>query len=158
MQIKYICNHYYIRIFLFMEISTDEIRRRLAERGLRVTPQRVAVLYAINKLGNHPSADQIIDYVRIENPNLATGTVYKVLDTLTDNKLIKRVTTDRNIMRYDGVVEEHHHLYCTRCDVIDDYVDEELNVILKNYFSSRKIKGFRVQEFSVQIKGIFEDR
>jgi Fur family peroxide stress response transcriptional regulator len=137
-------------------IKSDEIRKRLVEKGLRVTPQRIAVLDAIYNLGNHPSADQIIDFVRKANPNIATGTVYKVLDTLTYNRLTKRVTTDMNIMRYDGEVKEHHHLYCTSCDVIDDYVDEELNQLLENYFRNKKIEGFQLQEFSVQIKGTFD--
>lgn len=140
-----------------MKLKTNnDLRTRLTGKGLRVTPQRIAVLDAIDKLGNHPAADQIIEYVRRANPNIATGTVYKVLDTLTGNRLIKRVTTDLNVMRYDGVVMEHHHLYCSECDVIQDYVDEDLNELLKKYFENKKIEGFHLQGFSVQIKGTFD--
>lgn len=140
-----------------MELESDKkIRELLNECGLRITPQRVAVLDAIYKMGNHPSTEQIIDYIRKSNPNIATGTVYKVLDNLTDNKLIRRVTTDTNVMRYDGIAREHHHLYCTRCDVIEDYEDEELDEILRRYFEKKQITGFNLQEISVQIKGTFD--
>lgn len=138
------------------EVNAEEIRKKLAEKRLRVTPQRIAVFDAVIKLGNHPSADQIIEYVRKVNPNIAIGTVYNVLDTLTDNRLIRRVTTDMNVMRYDWVMEEHHHLYCTGCDIIEDYVDEELTRLLKSFFDKKKIVGFQVREFSLQIRGTFD--
>lgn len=141
-----------------MESSLGEIRNKLSERGLRVTPQRLAILDAINKIGGHPSADKIIEHIRLSHPNIASGTVYKVLDTLIENKLLKRVTTDRDVRRYDGIMQKHHHLYCIESDVIEDYVDEELDELLKNYFKNKNIKGFIVEDFELQIKGTFPDR
>lgn len=139
-----------------MEFSIEDIRNKLSDKGLKVTPQRLAILDAIFKVGGHPSADNIIEYIRQSNPNIASGTVYKVLDTLIENKLIKRVNSDRDIMRYDGKMEKHHHLYCIECDVIEDYVDEELDELLKNYFKSKDIKGFCIKDLVLQIKGTFD--
>lgn len=139
-----------------MEISIEEIRNKLSQKGLKVTPQRLAILDAIYKLGNHPTADKIIEYIRKGNPNIASGTVYKVLDTLIENELVKRVTTDRDVMRYDGVLDNHHHLYCNECDVIEDYKDEDLDNLLKDYFENKKIKGFQINEIILQIKGRFD--
>ncbi len=139
-----------------MNISIEEIRSRLSEKGLKVTPQRLSILGAIYKLEGHPTADKIIDYIRQSNPNIASGTVYKVLDTFIKNNLIKRVTTDKDVMRYDGIINHHHHLYCSECDVIEDYFDEELDTLLKNYFKDKKIEGFQINEFTVQIKGTFD--
>lgn len=136
-----------------MGFTIDEIRKKLSEKGLKVTPQRLSILGAIYELGGHPTADKIIEYIRQSNPNIASGTVYKVLDTFIKNKLIKRVNTDKDVMRYDGIMDNHHHLYCTECDAIEDYFDEELDTLLKNYFKDRKIKGFQINEFTVQIKG-----
>lgn len=138
-----------------MEFNIEDIRNKLSEKGLKVTPQRMAILDAIYKLGNHPSAENIIEYIRRSNPNIASGTVYKVLDTLIENKLVKKVTTDRDVMRYDGIMENHHHLYCLDSDVIEDYTDNELDDLLKNYFRNKKIKGFHIDEFVLQIKGTF---
>lgn len=139
-----------------MEIAAEEIRNRLYGKGLKVTPQRMAILDAIYKLGNHPTAENIIDHIRQSHPNIASGTVYKVLETLITNKLVKKVTTDKDIMRYDGIVDSHHHLYCTECEVIKDYVDEDLTTLLKNYFRHKQITGFHIQEFALQIKGTFD--
>jgi Fur family peroxide stress response transcriptional regulator len=139
-----------------MKLPVAEIRHKLTEKGLKVTPQRLAILEAIYTLNNHPTADKIIDFIRKRNPNIASGTVYKVLDTLIENELVKRVTTHKDIMRYDGILEDHHHLYCTECDRIEDYVDEELNQMLMEHFNKKKIKGFHIDDFVVQINGTFD--
>ncbi len=139
-----------------MEFSIEEIRNKLSEKGLKVTPQRLVILDAIYKLGNHPTADNIIEYIRQSNPNIASGTVYKVLDTLIENKLVKKVTTDRDLMRYDGIMENHHHLYCSECDLIEDYMDEELDEVLKEYFKKKKFTGFKLEDIVVQIRGTFD--
>jgi len=138
-----------------MKVQTTPFRELLSQQGLRVTPQRMAILEAVHKIGNHPTADQITDFVRKAHPNIASGTVYHVLDTLVQHQLVKRVTTDRDVMRYDGIMESHHHLYCQECNDIQDYVDEELNALLQEYFKSKKIEGFEIKEFVLEIKGTF---
>lgn len=138
-----------------MNFPIEDIRNKLSEKGLKVTPQRLAILDAIYKTGGHPFAENIVDYIRQKNPNIALGTVYKVLDTLIEKKLVKKVYTDKDVMRYDGIMENHHHLYCTDSDVIEDYADEELDNLLQDYFKDHKIKGFHINEIVVQLKGTF---
>ena len=136
-------------------MTTREIRNKLAEKGLKVTPQRTVILEAIVKLHNHPTAENIIDFIRKSNPNIATATVYKVLDALTENGLIKKVKTDRDIMRYDGITENHHHLYCAESDRIEDYFDTELNEMIGNYFEKKGIPNFEIADIKLQIIGKF---
>lgn len=136
-----------------MEI--EFIRQKLAEKGMKITPQRMAVLEAIYQLNNHPTADNVIEFIRKTHPNVAIGTVYKVLETLVQNGIIKKVTTDKDYMRYDGIVENHHHLYGTDNNIIEDYQDPDLDLLLQNYFNSKNIPGFKIEEFVLQIKGTF---
>jgi Fur family transcriptional regulator, peroxide stress response regulator len=139
-----------------MKYLVEDIRNKFSEKGLKITPQRVVILEAIYKLNNHPTADNIIEYIRESQPNIATGTVYKVLETLVENGLIKKVTTDKDVMRYDGIIENHHHLYCSECDLIEDYKDEELDKLLQNHFKNKNIKGFKIEDIVLQIKGTFD--
>lgn len=139
-----------------MKTKVEELRNKLVEKGLKVTPQRMDILEAVYNLDNHPTAENVIEYIREKHPNIATGTVYKVLDTLVKNNLIKRVNTDRDIMRYDGDIKNHHHLYCTECNLIKDYVDEELDNILTNYFKKKSISGFKIEDIVLQIRGKFD--
>ncbi len=134
----------------------EYIRNKFLEKGLKITPQRVVILEAIYKLNNHPTADNIIEYIRELHPNIATGTVYKVLETLLENRLIRKVKTDKDVMRYDGVIENHHHLYCSECDLIEDYVDEELDELLSDYFKNKKFNGFKMEDIVLQIRGTFD--
>jgi Fur family peroxide stress response transcriptional regulator len=138
-----------------MKEPGTRIAEKLKSKGLKVTPQRVAVLEAVNWLDNHPTADQIITYIKRTHPNIATGTVYKVLDVLVENNLVKKVKTDRDIMRYDGMMENHHHIYCAESERIADYMDEDLDHMLQEYFQHRKIAGFTIEEIRLQIKGKF---
>ncbi len=131
------------------------IRDKLQEKGLKVTPQRVAIFDAIVKLRNHPTADNIIDYIRSNHPNISVGTVYKVLDSLVENNLVKKVKTERDIMRYDAIMTNHHHLYCAETDRIEDFEDEKLNHLLTEYFRKNKIKNFNIQDIKLQITGNF---
>jgi Fur family transcriptional regulator, peroxide stress response regulator len=132
-----------------------EIRNKLIEKGLKVTPQRIAILEAIIKLNNHPKAENIIDYIRINHPNIATATVYKVLDALVANGLIVKVKTERDVMRYDAVIESHHHLYCSDSDRIEDFIDPELNEMIERYFEKKKIPDFKIEDVKLQIIGKF---
>jgi Fur family peroxide stress response transcriptional regulator len=136
-------------------VKINEIRNKLVEKGLKITPQRIAILEAIIKLNNHPTAEHIIDYIRKNHPNIATATVYKVLDVLVDKGLIKKVKTDKDIMRYDAFLGKHHHLYSSDTDRIEDYMDDELNDILEKHFEKKGIPDFKIKDIKLQIIGKF---
>ena len=136
-------------------MKINEIRIKLVEKGLKITPQRIAILEAIIKLNNHPTAELILDYIRKNHPNIATATVYKVLDALVDKGLIKKVKTDKDIMRYDAFLEKHHHLYSSDTDRIEDYMDDELNDILEKHFEKKGIPDFKIEYIKLQIIGKF---
>ncbi len=130
-------------------------REKLQAKGLKVTPQRVAIYEAIVKLKNHPTAENVIEYIKTNHPNISIGTVYKVLDFLVENELLEKVKSERDIMRYDAVLSNHHHLYCAETDRIQDYEDEKLSKIINDYFKKNKIKNFKVQDIKLQITGNF---
>ena len=138
-----------------MNTGVDKIRNKIAEKGLKVTPQRMSILEAIYNLENHPTVEQIIEFIRKKHPNIATGTVYKVLNTLVNNNLVKKVKTEKDIMRYDGLIENHHHLYCAVCDYIEDYKNSELDKLLMKFFEENKIDNFIIDDIKLQINGRF---
>ena len=140
--------------FIIMK-SNIEIRDSISAKGLKVTPQRMRVLEAVYKLNNHPTAENILGYIRKKDPNIGSGTVYKVLETLVDKNLIKKVKTEKDVMRYDGILENHHHLYCIQCDYIEDYNNERLDRLLEEFFEENRIENFQIEEIKVNIAGNF---
>ena len=135
----------------------SQIKDLLVQKGLKVTPQRLAILEAIYSLNNHPTAEMILDYVKDAHPGISTATVYKVLDAFEENHLIRKVKTDREIKRYDGIVEHHHHLYSSESKEIKDYVNADLDQVLEEFFEKNKINGFAIEEIKLQISGKFLD-
>ena len=141
-----------------MKLSRVQINHKLKDAGLRVTPQRHAILEAVYTLGNHPSAEHVIDYIRVRYPGIATGTVYNVLDVMVERGLVQRVKTDKDAMRYDGIMKRHHHMYCAKTERIEDYFDEELDELLQAYFRKKKLQDFKIEDIVLQIKGNFNDK
>lgn len=128
---------------------------KLKEKGLKVTPQRLAIYEAIVTMNNHPTAEEIIASIAHKYPGISVGTVYKVLDTLVENNLLMRVKTEKDLMRYDAVLSNHHHLYCSETQRIEDYDDDQLNKMICDYFKKKKIKNFIIQDIKLQITGKF---
>ncbi len=138
-------------------MTTNNIIEQLKQKGLKVTPQRVAIYEAVIKLKNHPTAEKVIEYIKKNHPNISVGTVYKVLESLVENQLLKKVKNEKDVMRYDAITQHHHHLYCTDSERIEDFEDRELDRMIKEYFSKKKIKGFKVKEITLQITGEFKN-
>lgn len=134
-------------------MTREEIAKKLANQGMRVTPQRIAILEAILSLNNHPTAEQIIAYIAKNYPSISIGTVYKILDSFVENKLLKKVKTEGGTMRFDPLLTKHHHLHCSETDQIIDYEDDSLDQLISDYFKKKGIKNFEVQDFKLEITG-----
>jgi Fur family peroxide stress response transcriptional regulator len=132
-------------------------RDELIKNGLKVTPQRLAILEAINDLKNHPTADKIINYIKSKHPNIAVGTIYNTLELFVRKNIIQKVKTERDVMRYDGILEKHHHLYSSENEKIEDYFDDELTELIEDYFIKKAIPGFEIEEVKLQILGKFKE-
>jgi Fur family peroxide stress response transcriptional regulator len=126
--------------------------------SLKVTPQRLAVLEALSSLRNHPTAENIKEYVVKNHPSVAVGTIYKTLETFVEKGLVKKVKTEKDVMRYDAILEKHHHLYCEDSEHIEDFFDDKLNSMLEEYFKKKKIPNFKVKETKLQIIGTFNNK
>lgn len=138
-------------------MESAEIIRKLSEAGLKITPQRIAVYDAVASLMNHPTAEQVIDSVKSDHPNIASGTVYKTLETLVEKGLIQKVKTDRDFMRYDAVTDVHYHLYCSKSERIEDFMDPELHQVIASYFNRHEIPNFKIEDIKLQIIGEFTE-
>lgn len=135
-----------------------EFRDLLTNNGLKVTLQRIAVYEAIIKGPDHPSAEMITRAVQKKYPNISAGTIYKTLDTFVQKGILKRVKTDADVMRYDPVLQRHHHLYSLEDNRIEDYYDEELNSMIEDYFMRKNIPGFSLEDYKLQLMGSFQDK
>jgi len=138
-------------------MNIDKIRNKLKNSGLRVTPQRVAVLSTLIDSHSHPDADQIVRVVREQYPNISVGTIYHILDNLVQKGIVNKVQTEQNVVRYDAITEPHIHLYSKDENRIEDYMDDELMSLISDYLRKKNIENFNVKEINIQLIGSFNE-
>ena len=98
----------------------EAFERRCRAAGVRVTAQRLAVYQALCADGSHPTAEALWARLRGRMPALSRTTVYRVLDSLEREGLIRRVSSTGGVARFDGRTEAHQHLVCRVCGTIAD--------------------------------------
>ena len=87
----------------------------LRARGLRVTPQRRAILGAFSHdAAEHLSADEIHARAAAVVPELGRGTVYATLAELTELGLLAARGSPEPV-RYETNTEPHQHFRCRLC-------------------------------------------
>ncbi|MGH2769834.1 MAG: Fur family transcriptional regulator, partial [Actinomycetota bacterium] len=121
-------------------LESGEIASLLQAKGLRVTPQRVAVLGVLSASREHLSAEEVFGQVRQELPNISLATVYKALGELRRvGELCALPVLGR--LRFDLISNPaHHHLVCESCQRV---VDVELDRF-RPEMPSKGLMGFDI--------------
>jgi Fe2+ or Zn2+ uptake regulation protein len=100
----------------------DSFIKNMREKGLKVTPQRLAVIdVLIEKNLLHPSARVIYDAAKRRTRGLSLSTVYFTLNELSKHGMIKTLEFDKTENRYEGNLTDHINLVCKECHGITDY-------------------------------------
>ena len=93
---------------------------RIRGAGLKLTPQRLAVLDYLQRATGHPTAEQIGAGLNRGLPRAARATVYNALRALRDAGLVNEVRLGGATARYDANLAPHHHFVCRRCGRVED--------------------------------------
>ncbi|MFW6134188.1 MAG: Fur family transcriptional regulator [Elusimicrobiota bacterium] len=99
-------------------------RRRLGG-AFRWTEPRQTVLEVIKNTDSHLSAEDVFIRAKKINPGIGIATVYRNLEFLKDQGILKKYQFGEGKSRYELKDDEdskhHHHLVCTFCGKIIDY-------------------------------------
>lgn len=118
----------------------------LRQRGLRITPQRLAVLRAVSD-APHTTADDVADSVRREIGAISVQAVYDALAALTETGLLRRIQPAGSPARYeDRVGDNHHHLICRACERM---VDVDCTVGAAPCLDAGGASGYEIDEAEV---------
>jgi Fur family peroxide stress response transcriptional regulator len=99
------------------------------QMGLKLTPQRLAILDFLEGNKRHPSAEEIFAAISKNFPTMSFATVYNTLDALRRKGEVRELTIDPGKKRFDPDTSPHHHLICVKCRRIADiFTDYELPV------------------------------
>lgn len=139
-------------------VDIHKIRNQISNSGLKVTPQRIAVYKALMDINDHPTAEMVKRHISKNNLSISQGTIYKTLERFVEKGLIEKIRTEDEVMRYEPVLEKHHHLYCQRTENIADYYDDDLNEMIFNYLKKKDIPNFKIEDIKLHIIGEFTNK
>ena len=101
--------------------SIEMLLERFRQNGLKITPQRRAILELLADHDSHPTAEQVYQRVLSTMPDVSRTTVYNTFRELIDlGELTIVLGLSEGGQRYDTNAEIHHHLYCTQCQMLID--------------------------------------
>jgi Fur family peroxide stress response transcriptional regulator len=132
----------------------DTLMQRLRGRQIAVTPQRLAVLAALDFLPDHPNAETIYQEVRRQMPAISFNTVYKTLEVFCQKGLVTKVNPLREVTRYDRCTQEHAHLICRECHRI---IDLAMQLPPLTSLAPEMLKGFFPERQRLTVWGLCPD-
>ncbi|MBS0661738.1 MAG: transcriptional repressor [Verrucomicrobia bacterium] len=91
--------------------TPEVLAQRLANSGLRATPQREIIYGVLLKKRDHPTADEVYARVRTDMPGISLATVYNCLETLVQCDLVRAVNFERGPTRYCPNLRPHAHFH-----------------------------------------------
>jgi Fe2+ or Zn2+ uptake regulation protein len=131
----------------------DRLERVLAllrANGGRVTSPRRAILEALIRHGEHPTAEQLTAAVQARQPDVHESTVYRFLDDLERLGVVDHVHLGHGPAVYHFSDDTHHHLVCQTCGRVIEVPDQTftgLRRILHNDF------GFEIDQRHFAVLG-----
>ena len=147
--------HEFLLRYMMNKLGT--IKNTFKQKKIKITPQRIAVYYAVEALG-HASAEEVFAEVMKMHPTITIATIYNTLECLANNNIISRVMTQGNKMLFDIRTADHHHLYSPTDHKIQDFEDPELTELIQDYIKSKNIEDFEINEIKIQLIGVFKNK
>lgn len=122
----------------------------LKESGVRITPQRHAVLEYLLASMIHPTADDIYKALKGKFPNMSVATVYNNLRILSEIGLVRELTYGDDSSRYDSNMDDHYHIVCEDCGKVVDFHYPTLHEIES---LAQRVSGFDIKEHRLELYG-----
>ncbi|MCB2186097.1 MAG: transcriptional repressor [Deltaproteobacteria bacterium] len=136
--------------------STDSrfeaMQQALRQRGLRLTPQRLAVLKILAESQGHPSVEAIHREVTRDFPTTSLATIYKTVTLLKELGQVLELGFADWGSRYDGKRPyPHPHVICTQCGAI---VDPEFSGMQTMAAEMGKKSGYQIKHHRLDFFGL----
>ena len=125
--------------------SPNQLKKALKKEGLRYTQQRQSIWNEICATDEHRDAEEIYLSLRNEGMSVSRATVYRTIDVLVKNNLVRKLEFGDGRARYEHKMDlEHHdHLICVQCGKIEEFMDETIEEIQETIVNDLGFKLIR---------------
>lgn len=134
-----------------MGASVTEAIEQLKMNGVRMTPQRHAILSYLMGSMSHPTADEIYKSLSPNFPSMSVATIYNNLRLFVEAGLVRELTYGDDSSRFDADLSDHYHAICKSCGQIVDFESPPLLEVER--VASNKT-GFMVEGHRMEIYGV----
>jgi len=137
-----------------MAAQLEQALAKLKTTGVRMTPQRHAILSYLLDSMTHPTADDIYKSLESKFPNMSVATVYNNLKVFIESELVRELTYGDSSSRFDADMTDHYHAVCEVCGKIADFEYPPLHDIETTAAGQT---GFQVGGYRLEVYGVCPD-
>jgi Fur family ferric uptake transcriptional regulator len=105
--------------------SGTDVLDMLRDRGLRMTPQRRAIVAEVMRTKGHISPTALVRRVQGEIPGVNASTIYRTLSLLEEVGVLAHAHLEGGAEYHRAAEPAHVHLACSNCGAEDDLSIDE---------------------------------
>jgi len=110
-------------------VPARDVMELLRTRGLRMTPQRRAIVAEVMRTNGHISPTAIARKVQGEMPGVNASTVYRTLSLLEEIGVLSHSHLETGAEYHRAEEAGHVHITCSNCGAEDDLSIEEAEAL-----------------------------
>lgn len=114
--------------------------------------QREIILETLKATYTHQTAEELYNLVHEKYPKISKSTVYRNINILVENNLIRRIKMQSGADRFDYIFKTHYHAICEKCGKVFDFEYEFENEELKKTIQNQT--GITAKTESITVYGI----
>ncbi len=111
------------------------------------------IIHAALMAADHPTASELYEQIKEDNPKLSRATVFRVLGQFADDGVVLRLNLLGSDTRFDARTSPHAHCHCVKCGRITDVFDERFEDIYK----TSSVAGYKVFSTQLEFNGLCPD-
>jgi Fur family peroxide stress response transcriptional regulator len=134
-----------------MDSRMEQALTKLKATGVRMTPQRHAILAFLLNTLTHPTADEIYKALAPSYPSMSVATVYNNLKVYIELGLVREMTYGDHSSRFDADMSDHYHALCEDCGKLVDFTYKPLNDL---EITAGIETGFLIKSHRVEVYGL----
>lgn len=134
-----------------MGTNIDHYIQQLKKFNIRMTTQRYAILEYLAIEGNHPTANEVYEYLKEDFPTMSVATVYNNINFFKKAGIVTELPFADGSSRFDLSETHHYHAVCASCGKVEDFDYPNFTEAER---MAEKQTNFKVVNHSFKVTGI----